>query len=239
MNAAATKTKSKITYKGGDGKPRQEFTVEFFKKIAADLAKKGITAHRTVLDDQVTGLRAICRSTGRITFHVNYLLDQGLGREGNDRPYQLLGTVDDLTVAEARYIASVVIELGKLGVDIRQGPRPERLIGELREWGVKWRPGITGSRETNLHVTLDAKTLDKALETAKENPNTIMVLADTECVGLRAIVHQRDPIRFRVNQLTLGTYPKLSVAEARKMARPLIDLLAKGVKIEEDEPAEG
>jgi hypothetical protein len=223
VNAAPSK--SKITYKGG-GAPRQEFTMEFLESFAKKLSKKAPPV--TVLDNQIVGLRAILRPGGKVSFHVQFKLDQGLGRQ-DPKPYQKIGSVDDgMTVAEAREIASIVKELGAKGVDIRQGPRPEQLRTELLAWRADWRPGIVGVPEVIVRVNLDAADLDGA---APPNPNGALVFEDSECAGLQAVLRAGEPVRFHAGKSVLGTYPETTIEEARTRARAIADLIAKGVTL--------
>lgn len=86
----------------------------------------------TVSDDMVSGLRAICRNTGGISYHVAYVVN-------GSRPYLKIGSHPGMTIAEARAIAKTVIALSKKGIDPQDGLHA-RLIRELREQGEAWRP---------------------------------------------------------------------------------------------------
>jgi hypothetical protein len=86
----------------------------------------------TVSDRVVSGLRAIVRNTGEISYHVNYHV-------GNERPYLKIGQHPKTTIAEARELARTVLALAERGIDPAAGLH-ERLIRELKEKGEKWRP---------------------------------------------------------------------------------------------------
>lgn len=86
----------------------------------------------TVSDNVVPGLRAICRATGGISYHITYSVN-------GSRPYLKVGSHPETSIAEAREIAKTVIALARQGIDPQVGLH-ERLIRELREQGTKWRP---------------------------------------------------------------------------------------------------
>jgi len=114
-------------------KSENKFTVAILEALADDLQKGRIPLDRvTVTDSMQVGLRAIIRNTGGISFHVNYEV-------GDERPYLKLGEHPDMTIAEARHLAKVVRSLGDLGINPTEGLH-SRLIRELQEKGVKWRP---------------------------------------------------------------------------------------------------
>jgi hypothetical protein len=114
--------------------PKQKFAPEVFEAIAADLKSGRIPLDRiTVSDDVQTGLRAIIRNTGLISFHVNYDSPDG------SRPYLKLGDHPGMTVKEARELARVVRALADKGIDPAAGLHA-RLIRELKEKGERWRP---------------------------------------------------------------------------------------------------
>jgi hypothetical protein len=109
------------------------FKATSLKALAAQIKIKGKPDRLTVSDNVVTGLRAVVRATtGAVTFHVDYTI-------GDRRPYLLLGTLDDLSIEDARGLALTVKALAAKGVDPAEGLHT-RLIRELREQGEKWRP---------------------------------------------------------------------------------------------------
>jgi hypothetical protein len=222
----------KIKFTGKDG-ARHQFSMPFLEAIARDLKKKGDgVATRTVIDDIQTGLRAVVRASG-ISWHVSFMLEQGKGR-ANERPYQKIGTADDLTIEQARHLASVIRELGAKGIDIRQGPRTDKLRGELLTWGTRWRPDVTGAPETLLPLDLGTTKLESFAETLKNQPDTQLVLEDTALPGLRAVLRLGEPTKFRIGKTTLlGTYPDISVEEARTRAKAILSLIEQGVTIGE------
>lgn len=94
--------------------PRTEprFTIATLKKLAADMKSGAVPLSRTVISDEiVTGLRAIIRNTGSISYHVQYHV-------GDARPW---------------------IALGGIGIDVTEGLH-KRLMRELKRDGIKWRP---------------------------------------------------------------------------------------------------
>jgi hypothetical protein len=80
----------------------------------------------------VSGLQAIIRRTGLISFHVGY-------NYGGSRPVLKLGVWPGMSIAEARSLATTVRELAEKGIDVQEGLH-ERLIRELQARGTDWRP---------------------------------------------------------------------------------------------------
>ncbi len=114
-------------------KPSGKFNTDTFEGLADDLKSGRIPLDRvTVSDNIVTGLRAIIRNTGGISFHIGYTV-------GGSRPYLKLGEHPDMTIAEARAIAKTVKSLAEKGIDVQAGLH-DRLIRELKEKGERWRP---------------------------------------------------------------------------------------------------
>jgi hypothetical protein len=112
---------------------RPEFSGSLFKRLLRDLEKhKGTIDRVTVSDDVVTGLQAIIRKTGLISFHCGYSFR-------GSRPVLKLGNFPDMSVAQARELAKTVRALADMGIDPQEGLH-ERLIKELREKGTAWRP---------------------------------------------------------------------------------------------------
>lgn len=110
-----------------------EFNVKSLLSITEALSSGRMKVDRlTVSDNVVPGLRAICRATGGISYHVGYSVN-------GSRPYLKVGAHPETTIAEARELAKTVIALARLGIDPQDGLH-ERLIRELREHGAKWRP---------------------------------------------------------------------------------------------------
>lgn len=116
----------------------KKFTVETLEALADDLRKGRIPLDRvTISDDVQAGLRAIVRNTGLISYHVNYEVD-------DSRPYLKLGDhnpghAGHLSITEARHLATVVRSLAGAGIDVQAGLH-ERLIRELQDKGVRWKP---------------------------------------------------------------------------------------------------
>jgi len=114
-------------------RPAHKFTIDTLEKLADDLQKGRIPLERvTITDEMQTGLRAIVRNTGGVSFHVNYDVD-------GSRPYLKLGEHPGMSIPEARRLAQIVRGLADLGIDPQAGLH-ERLIRELKEKGLKWRP---------------------------------------------------------------------------------------------------
>jgi len=130
MNAVRNATKARKRPRPGEG---GKFNSSTFEQLADDLQNKRIPLDRvTVSDDMQTGLRAIIRNTGLISFHVQYDID-------GSRPYLKLGDHPDMTVSEARDLARTVRTLADHGIDPQAGLH-ERLVRELEDKGTKWRP---------------------------------------------------------------------------------------------------
>jgi Arm DNA-binding domain len=114
----------------------QVFTPEMFeegvKTLKALKVKESNNAKITLSDPMTTGLQAIIRPSGAVSFHVHYHCN-------GQRPLLKLGNHPDMTIAQARELTKTVIALGNLGIDPQEGLH-ERLIRELQAKGIKWRP---------------------------------------------------------------------------------------------------
>jgi Arm DNA-binding domain len=110
----------------------QVFTPEMFEKAASSLKGKSAPKLITLSDPMTTGLQAIIRPSGAVSFHVHYHCN-------GQRPLLKLGNHPDMSIAQARELTKTVIALGNLGIDPQEGLH-ERLIRELQAKGIKWRP---------------------------------------------------------------------------------------------------
>lgn len=133
---AKTATSPKQTRRLGGVPGRKSATKTFdadtLKGLAEDLKTGRLPLERvTVTDNIQTGLRAIVRGTGLISFHVQYAV-------GDERPYLKIGDFPEMTIEKARKIARTVINLGARGIDPTKGLH-DRLINELDKQGDKWR----------------------------------------------------------------------------------------------------
>lgn len=131
---------------GGDTRTRTRFTPEFLEKVRDELivGAYGVKDKIQISDDQQTGLRALVRATGLITFHAHYRL-------GEERPNMKVGhypvesqikknkNAGQKAIDDARKVTAAVISLAKKGIDVQDGLH-ERLWRELLEQGDKWRP---------------------------------------------------------------------------------------------------
>lgn len=131
-----TQARRKLSPTRGSAKDKDikaVFTPTVFEGLADDLAKGRIPLKRvTVSDDIVTGLRAVIRNTGLISYHVTYDVD-------GSRPYLKIGDHPQMKLEEARNLARTVQSLAEKGIDVQAGLH-ERLIKQLKEQGAKWRP---------------------------------------------------------------------------------------------------
>ena len=113
------------------------FTAERLKVIAHDV-KSGVRPTPksqpwiSIGDDRQPGLRAIIRKSGAVTFHCMYYF-------GASRPMVLVGQFPETSIEEARHLAQVVRGLAEKGIDVQEGLH-ERLLRELQEEGLNWRP---------------------------------------------------------------------------------------------------
>lgn len=115
------------------GDVKDTFTVANLEAIAEDLKSRRLQIPRTTVTDPMTvGLRALISKTGIITFYVQYDV---LG----DRPYRAIGMHPEITIAEARFLARTLRELGVLGIDPLANLERDR-IAEVLKQGKKWRP---------------------------------------------------------------------------------------------------
>jgi hypothetical protein len=110
---------------------RPEFSARLFEGLLRDLKKTKLD-RVTVTDSEVSGLQAIVRRTGLISYHVGYNF-------GGSRPVLKLGVHPSMSVAEARELARTVRALADKGIDVQEGLH-ERLIKELGVKGTAWRP---------------------------------------------------------------------------------------------------
>lgn len=115
------------------------FNEQHIKMLANDLVTGRTKLPKmTVSDNIVRGLRAIIRATGLVSYHVFYTVGE------DDQAYLKIGVMDPknpehLTIQEARDLARTIKALGKKGIDPQSGLH-SRLIKELREMGVNWKP---------------------------------------------------------------------------------------------------
>lgn len=109
------------------------FNIDTFQSILKDLKSKRVPLRKvTVSDDMESGLRAIIRDTGVISYHFNF--------KGDDvRAYLKLGEHPELTLNEARSLARTIRALSARGIDPTKGLH-DRLMRELLDKGDKWRP---------------------------------------------------------------------------------------------------
>lgn len=111
-----------------------KFNIQTLEQIADDLQTGKIPLKQvTISDEMTTGLRAIVRNSGKISYHVDYVVsDEG-------RCYLKVGDHPLMTMANARKLAQTIKTLGDQGIDPQAGLH-ERLIRELLDKGEKWRP---------------------------------------------------------------------------------------------------
>jgi hypothetical protein len=118
---------------------KSDFTEEMLLQTAEDLASGRLKLERVrISDDMCVGLRAVVNRSGRITLHVSYAV-------GDDRPFKLLGSAnkgepDYISIDDARDLAKTIKALGDRGINVDEA-NERRLLRELREKGVAWRPG--------------------------------------------------------------------------------------------------
>ena len=114
-----------------------KFTEKTLVGVANDI-KSGRTpvSRMQIVDDLVTGLRAIIFKEGGITYHTSYTV-------GDERPFIKIGTgnagdSDFISIKEARELTRTIKALGDKGVDVRDALLP-RLRRELLRDGTRWR----------------------------------------------------------------------------------------------------
>lgn len=120
---------------------KDSFSISTFEKLADDLNVGRLPLSKVIISDNiVTGLRAIIRKTGSISYHVTYEI-------GGSRPFLKLGEhrphqphhPSHLTLNDARELAKVVQTLARRGIDPQEGLH-DRLVRELKAKGTAWRP---------------------------------------------------------------------------------------------------
>jgi len=107
------------------------FNIETFEAIAEDLRTGRIPKDRFAMTRD--GLMVIMRNTGQIAYHAQY------DTVGEIRTTLTLGHHPDMSLKEAAALTRTVRGLAEMGIDPQAGLR-ERLIGELKAKGLKWRP---------------------------------------------------------------------------------------------------
>lgn len=115
---------------------QSKFSEETINALRDDLVYQKIPLAQVVISDEdQPGLRAIIRSSGTVTFNVQY----SVAGEKNYRPQIKIGDYPDMNVYRARGLARTIVELGRRGIDPQAGLH-DRLIRELEEKGVSWLP---------------------------------------------------------------------------------------------------
>lgn len=115
------------------GAPKSEFTAEKLQSMS-DAVKSGrMKVDKLMIsDDMVTGLRALIRSTGSVSFHCQYDFE-------GSRPMIKVGDLGETTIEEARELTRTIHALAAKGIDVQSGLH-ERLLRELKAQGTRWRP---------------------------------------------------------------------------------------------------
>lgn len=106
------------------------FSVKTFEGLAADMKSGRIPKDKMSITDG--GLQVIMRNTGTISYHALYTI-------GGSRPSLAIGHHPDMTIAEARRLVGIIQGLADMGIDPQAGLH-ERLMVQLKEKGLKWRP---------------------------------------------------------------------------------------------------
>lgn len=114
-----------------------KFTEKLLAQMAKDVQSGAIPLSKkqqwiNLGDDRQSGLRAIIRKSGAVTFHAMYNI-------GDSRPMITVGQFPETTIEEARHMTRVVRELADHGVDVQEGLH-SRLLKELAAQGTAWRP---------------------------------------------------------------------------------------------------
>jgi hypothetical protein len=113
--------------------PKSEFTAERLQAMSDALKSGRMKVDKLMIsDDIVTGLRALVRSTGTVSFHCQYDFN-------GSRPMLKVGDLGETTVEEARELTKTIRALAAKGIDVQSGLH-ERLLRELRAQGTRWRP---------------------------------------------------------------------------------------------------
>jgi len=90
----------------------------------------------TMSDSEQPGLRILVRSSGGVTFHVQYSV------AGTDkrRPYIKIGDFETMRLSTARELTKTIRGLADNGIDPFDRLQEQR-VDELIKHGTKWRPG--------------------------------------------------------------------------------------------------
>lgn len=129
-----------IVRRGPKTSMKAKFNEATFTELAQDLKSGRIPLDRIqVSDNEVSGLRAIIRNTGTITYHVNYMINT---KSGQQRTYIKIGDYPGINLSTARDRAEAIIALGKKGVDVQEALH-DRLMREIDRDGQNWRPALS------------------------------------------------------------------------------------------------
>lgn len=113
--------------------PRDVFVAKKFELVVKDMESGRLPLKKTTITDPMTvGLSVLIRSTGLISYQVQY-------SAGKSRPQLTIGHHPEMTIDRARKIAETIRHLVSLGIDPQEGLH-DRLIRELEKQGNKWRP---------------------------------------------------------------------------------------------------
>lgn len=97
-------------------------------------------------DDRQPGLRFQIYRSGLVSLRAQY-------RFGKSRPNVTVGHFPKTTLEQARYRTRIVIELAKLGIDVKEGLH-ERTMREIDEEGMHWRPDRGAAAKSMLDTIL-------------------------------------------------------------------------------------
>lgn len=120
---------------------------KYFEQVI-DMMQSGVlkTHMFKMSDDGCKNLRAILRSTGHISYHVQYTappmpkdLAPELKKAWKSRPYLLVGYYPDTPLMKVRHRVEVIQALAERGIDV-QLYGWEYLLQELDRRGLKWLP---------------------------------------------------------------------------------------------------
>jgi hypothetical protein len=116
-----------------------EFDGKMFEKFADDMKSGRLPLPRvTIGDPETKGLSALIRSSGLISFHVQYEIYD----EEGSRPKPKIGNYPEMSVKQARALANTIHALAERDIDPFKNIMESR-IEELLKQGANWRPAKT------------------------------------------------------------------------------------------------
>ena len=121
--------------------PEMSLNDALLERTKRDIKKLGLERIR-MSDPLQPGLRVQVYYEGQVSFIVEYKLP-GI----KSRPHLTIGHWPQMSIMEARKLATLIRDLGNKGIDVQEGLH-DRLLQELKRDGTKWRPALSSKPTT-------------------------------------------------------------------------------------------